>query len=75
MNLIAKQLRRRRIELELSKSELARKAKVARITIIRMEKGNYDAYTLKMLIVVCKALKLDIDVKLKPSRWFKMTNL
>lgn len=53
-------LKFRRIELEMSQSELANKAGVTRQTIGLIESGDFNP-SIKLCIVICKALDCKLD--------------
>ena len=50
----------RRIELEMSQSELAKKAGVTRQTIGLIESGEFNP-SIKLCIAICKALNTTLD--------------
>ena len=53
-------LKFRRIELEMSQSELAQKAGVTRQTIGLIESGEFNP-SIKLCIAICKALNTTLD--------------
>ena len=53
-------LKFRRIELEMSQSELAKKAGVTRQTIGLIESGDFNP-SIKLCIAICKALNTTLD--------------
>ena len=53
-------LKFRRIELEMSQSELAKKAGVTRQTIGLIESGEFNP-SIKLCIAICKALNTTLD--------------
>ena len=53
-------LKFRRIELEMSQSELAKKAGVTRQTIGLIESGDFNP-SIRLCIAICKALDCKLD--------------
>ena len=53
-------LKFRRIELEMSQSELAKKAGVTRQTIGLIESGDFNP-SIKLCIAICKALNTTLE--------------
>jgi predicted XRE-type DNA-binding protein len=59
---------RRRNQLRMSQSQLARTVGTKQPAISRLERGEFNNITLSTLIKVAHALDLDLDISLKARR-------
>jgi transcriptional regulator with XRE-family HTH domain len=59
---------KRRNQLRMSQSQLARTVGTRQPAISRLERGDFSNVTLSTLIKVARALDLDIDISLKARR-------
>jgi predicted transcriptional regulator len=59
---------KRRNQLRISQSELARTVGTRQPAISRLERGEFNNITLSTLIKVAHALDLDLDISLKTRR-------
>ena len=58
---------KRRNQLRISQSQLARTVGTRQPAISRLERGEFNNVTLSTLIKVASALDLDLDISLKPA--------
>lgn len=59
---------KRRNQLRMSQSQLARTVGTKQPAISRLERGEFNNVTLSTLIKVAHALDMDLDISLKPRR-------
>ncbi len=64
---------RRRNQLRMSQSQLAKTIGTRQPAISRLERGEFNTITLSTLIKVANALDLDLDISLKAKRTFGRT--
>ena len=65
---IAQQLYDLRAAAKLTQRQLAEKAKTTASVICRLEDGDYDGHSLRLLQRVATALGAKVEVRLKPAR-------
>lgn len=65
---VGKELRKLRQKKGLFKSELAREAKVNRISLIRLEGGKWRSLNLRLLIKICEPLGVYPEIRLVKRR-------
>jgi predicted transcriptional regulator len=65
---IIRSLIKRRNQLRISQSQLARTVGTRQPAISRLERGEFSNVTLSTLIKVAHALELDLDISLKARR-------
>ncbi len=64
---------RRRNQLRMSQSQLAKTIGTRQPAISRLERGEFNTITLSTLIKVADALDLDLDISLKAKRMVRRT--
>ncbi len=65
INKIASNVKNRRMDMDLSREELARKAKVNYNTIIKLESGANKNPTIKTLVGICNVFGCTVEVLIK----------